>query len=244
MTKMGRNGGGNYAPGLIWTRKRRGPGRPALDRQTIVAAAIELLDEHGLEALSMRQLGNRLGSAATTLYWHVANKDELLDLAFDQVMGELEMPVGAGTWRGKMTALLGDMRALMLRHPWYVRLYGTRPAYGPQALRINAEMLTLLHSAGFSGMLLDHAHSALSQYVLGAAQNALSWRTWMEQPRGNLEAMRDYVIEATAAYPLYVAYLKNYLLVNDPNQVLADRFATGVAALLDGLESRLVKGDR
>lgn len=241
MTKEGRSGAGNYAPGLIWTRKRRGPGRPALDRETIVATAIDLLDEHGLDALSMRQLGNRLGTAATTVYWHVANKDELLDLAFDQVMSELEIPHGTGPWRDRMTALLIDMRAVMLRHPWYVRLYGTRPAYGPQALRVNAAMLTLLHSAGFSGVLLDHAHSALAQYVLGAAQNALSWRRWMEQPRGNLEAMRDYVLEATAAYPLYVEYLTNYLMVNDPNQVIEDRFATGVAALLDGLESRLFR---
>src|ERR687893_1971585 len=85
----------------VWTRPRRARGgQPALSREQIVRAAIEILDAEGAAGLSMRRLGTRLGSGATSLYWHVAHKDELLELAVDEVLGEVYVPEAGDTpWR-------------------------------------------------------------------------------------------------------------------------------------------------
>lgn len=85
----------------VWARPRARRAQPALSRERIVAEAVRLLDEEGMEALSMRGLAVRLGTAATSLYRHVANKDELIELVVDELYGELEVPdpVGATGWR-------------------------------------------------------------------------------------------------------------------------------------------------
>jgi len=77
--------------GSVWTRpqpQRRQ--KEQLTRERIVAEALRLLDEEGMEALSMRSLGQRLGAGATSLYRHVASKDELIELVADAVYGEID----------------------------------------------------------------------------------------------------------------------------------------------------------
>jgi AcrR family transcriptional regulator len=206
-----------------------------MDRATIVRAAIEILDREGLAALSMRRLGTYLNCGATTLYWHIANKEELLDLVFDEVMGELDSTPPPGDWRAQATTLMTQLRAMILRHPWYVTLYVTRPNFGPNALRFTALLLDILREAGFTGAALDHAQAALNQYVLGTAANTLSWRNWGNLPKPQLKMMRDYILQASQPYPQYLDYLRGYLLVTDMETMLLSRFETGLTWLLDGL---------
>lgn len=75
-----------------WARRRQQREQPALSQDRIVSEAIRLLDDKGIEALSMRSLGTRLGAGATSLYRHVANKDELIELVVDEVYGEMQVP--------------------------------------------------------------------------------------------------------------------------------------------------------
>ena len=73
---------------LAWwpeVRDRSG-GRQPLSRDQIVAAAIRLIDAEGLEGFSMRRLGQALGSGATSVYWHVKDKDQLIDLVLDEIL--------------------------------------------------------------------------------------------------------------------------------------------------------------
>ncbi len=83
----------------VWTRETK-PRRAqqGLSREQIVRATVELLDAEGMEALSMRKLGAKLGAGATSLYWHVANKNELLELAMDEVFGAVRIPASE-SWR-------------------------------------------------------------------------------------------------------------------------------------------------
>ncbi|WP_051830374.1 MULTISPECIES: TetR/AcrR family transcriptional regulator [Streptomyces] len=139
----------------LWTRPQR-PRRdqPALSREQIVTEALALLDSDGIEALSMRKLGARLNAGATSLYTHVANKDELLALAVDQVFAELRLPEPTPeaapepgqeaapepgqepsqaterpdsdpkVWRTAIEECAEGVRALILRHPWMVSVIG------------------------------------------------------------------------------------------------------------------------
>src|SRR5262245_54894394 len=72
-----------------WRREKTAPAQEPLTLDRIVTTAIELVDREGLDALSMRRLGTELDAGATTLYWHVKNKDELLDLMLDQLFVEI-----------------------------------------------------------------------------------------------------------------------------------------------------------
>ena len=87
-----------------WRRERPAQPEPlTVDR--IVATAIEIVDREGLDALSMRRLGTELGAGATSLYWHVKNKDELLDLALDKLFAEIEAPDPELPWRDQLREL-------------------------------------------------------------------------------------------------------------------------------------------
>src|SRR4051795_9894904 len=91
--------------------------RKPLSRERIVAAALEVVDEQGIEALSMRKLGQQLGFEAMSLYNHVANKDDLLDGMVDLVLAEMDVPQADEGLAGIRKAAISAHEALR-RHPW------------------------------------------------------------------------------------------------------------------------------
>jgi AcrR family transcriptional regulator len=125
-------------------------GRDPLTRRRIIEAAIRIIDAEGLDALSMRRLGQELGAGATSIYWHVANKDQLLDLVLDEIMGEVASEVrGAGGWCERLTDAARAVRRVLGRHPNASVLLGERPTIGPNALDALELVLSELAAAGF-----------------------------------------------------------------------------------------------
>ncbi len=135
-----------------WSRaaERARAGRITLSRDQIVDAAISVMDEEGLDALSMRRLGQELDAGATSLYWHIRNKDELLDLVLDRVIGEVvpDMPHDAG-WRETAEQAASALRRVLLRHRGVAPIMGERPTFGPNALQALEILLTPFVKAGF-----------------------------------------------------------------------------------------------
>lgn len=126
--------------------------RDTLTRDQIVRTAVELLDAEGLEGLNMRALGNRLNSAATAMYWHVKNKDNLVLLTTDQVWSELTLPdLDAVDWRTAATAMATDLYAMFTRHPWLVQVFTAHVVYGEGKARHDDHSLAVYESAGFTG---------------------------------------------------------------------------------------------
>lgn len=139
-------------------------GRPALDRERIVTAAIELLDEQGIAALSTRKLATRLGVRSPTLYWHVQNKAELLDLVAEELCAGAFDIDRAAPWREQLEQGLRQFRTMVLSHRDVPTLLRDRPATGPHrlghietTLRILLEAgLTDEDAAGVSRLLVAH----------------------------------------------------------------------------------------
>jgi AcrR family transcriptional regulator len=231
--------------GLIWTRTPRQPrtARPTLDRDTVVAAAIDMLDTDGIEGLSMRKLGTTLGATAPTLYWHVSSKDELLDLAFDQVMRDLpDMRAASGEdWRADVRSALDALRAMMLRHRWYPALYATRPSIGPNALRFWGGLLDLLARAGFADAELDNAFCMLSDHVVGSTAIQLSYDAWLTSPPADIEAAHAYMRAATRSNPAYARYIDNYIAVTPAAERRERRYGYALDRMLDALQGRLLR---
>src|SRR5579875_2163223 len=104
--------------------------RAPLTRERILSVAIDLADRDGIEALSMRKLGQDLGVDAMLLYRHVAKKDDLLDGMVDLVFGELGLrPAGAG-WKAAMRQRAVAARAALSRHRWAIGLMESRSRPG------------------------------------------------------------------------------------------------------------------
>jgi AcrR family transcriptional regulator len=108
-----------------------------------------VVDREGLDATSMRRVAEELGAAPSALYWHVRNKDELLQLVLDRVVGEIELPPrDPENWQEQLKALAREMRRVLASHRDIARVtIGSIPA-GPNALLIAEWMNALLREAG------------------------------------------------------------------------------------------------
>jgi AcrR family transcriptional regulator len=230
-----------FADSVFLRPPRAKSGQPTLSRDQIVRAAIELLDAEGPAGLSMRKLGTRLGAGATSMYWHVANKDELLELAVDEVMGEAYVPEATDTsWRVGLSVWANGMHAMLLRHPWVTGLLGTRPTIGPNAMRMGERAVTLLVAAGFEGLEVSHVMSLINAHALGSAatQNAVDLATRKAGvPIAELAGqMEPYLDRLAPDHPNYDKWRRdNAGDTLDPVKIWDEGFAFGLDRILDGL---------
>jgi AcrR family transcriptional regulator len=216
-----------------------------LTRERIVAATVELLDDEGLEGLNMRALGERLGSAATAVYWHVRSKADIVAVAGDHVWSEISLPdLTAVGWRAAAASMAEGLHALLLRHPWLVNALGTFPVYGPARARYNDHSIAIFEAAGFVGARADQASAAVFTFVLGnalgvAAAGALARR--LRRQGGNAERrMRDTMAKARRV-AMEFPRLRVRLDKRGAEYGAAPEktFELGLEAMLHGLEARL-----
>ncbi|QKG19605.1 TetR/AcrR family transcriptional regulator [Actinomadura verrucosospora] len=226
----------------VWLRPERPARDRRLSRRQIVGCAVAILDAEGGKGLSMRRIAAELGVTAGSLYWYVTTKDELLELALDEVLGEVLAEAGSGPrdgWREALAALAAGHRAMLLRHPWVLSDLAGRPNLGPNALALSEAGLAVLAGAGFAGADLDAALAAVNDHVLGAVAAETSWRA-ARTGEGTAEWA-----EETAAYMRRVA--RDHPLLGrrmaaagdvDVERECERRFAFGLDCLLDGLAAR------
>jgi AcrR family transcriptional regulator len=145
--------------------------RAPLTVDVITDAALSIVDEGGLERLSMRKLGARLGVEAMTLYHHVPNKDALLDRLVERVITRanfLEADEAIG-WRDRLERFAYRYRAILIQRPNLVPLIATRPVRSPEALRHLAAGGAALMQSGFTLEQCFHVGNAVAMLVIGAA---------------------------------------------------------------------------
>src|SRR4030081_2662302 len=147
--------------------KRAAKRRAALTRERILRAAISLADRDGIESLSMRKLGHKLGVEAMSLYNHVRNKVDMLDGMVDVVFSEIELPANGVDWQMAMRKRAISTRQALLRHPWAIGLMESRATPGPATLRHHDAVLGSLRKAGFSIDMAAHTYSILDGYIYG-----------------------------------------------------------------------------
>ena len=141
--------------------------RDTLNRDRVVRAAMDLADERGIESLTMRELGRKLGVEAASLYNHVARKNDLLDGMADVVVAEIDLPSGGVHWEEAMRRRAVSAREVFARHPWAAGLIDSREGSGPSRLFYVDQVLSTLLEAGFSPSNAGRAFVALDSYVYG-----------------------------------------------------------------------------
>jgi len=219
--------------------RERATTREPLTRDQIVQAAIRIADAEGLDALSMRRLAQDLSVATTSLYWHVRNKDELLDLLIDEVLGEIPIDDDpASPWRERIADLARGLREMMKRHPGAAQLLGSRETSGPNALAGVDRMIGILRAAGFEGTRLTLAYQVVLNYASG--WGVMESRGISGQPAGTT---RDELVASLGSmlaslppdlYPNLIAAMGGAAEATEDLQ-----FEYGLRMLLDGMEADL-----
>ena len=231
----------------VWARQQREPDQPSLSRDAIVREAVAMLDAEGIDALSMRKLGARLHAGATSLYRHVATKDELMELAVDEVAGEIRVPdAGGPDWRAAVTEAADAFRTTSLRHPWLSSVLGQAGlAYlGPNLMAFSERLAALFTAAGFPEP--SRAIDTVLSYVIGMSTTEAAWLTTVarsgESEAGFIARLMPAAQRAAAGHEhLATGYADATAATADPAALRDEKFRYGLEVVLDGLALRLPK---
>lgn len=212
--------------------------RPALSRERIVDAAVQVADRGGLAQVSMRNVGRELGVEAMSLYHHIKGKDELLDALADWVFSRIRLPGLDDPWRPAMAARAASARVTLAGHPWALGLVESRRGPAPALLRHHDTVLGCLRRNGFSVALAAHAFSAIDAYVYGFVLTELNLPFDSDSDSGAEELVGDLRQFMPAdEYPYLTEMIAEQVIGRD--YTYAPEFEYGLDLVLDGLEDRL-----
>ena len=218
------------------TASRRGQ----IDRQTILATAVELIESDGLKSFSMRRLGSRLGVEAMALYHYVHGREDLLDgvveYVIDELYGDPDVHMNTDNWQDYLVRLAHGVRRIALAHPQVFPLIATRPPAAPwvrpplRSLRWMESFLQTLHDSGFTDTAAVAAYRAFSSFLLGHLLLEVSAQGADTSP-----------IEQEPPHPPTPADLSGYPLLQKLEPALsedhsAEEFEDALETLLDRLD--------
>jgi len=211
---------------------KRARRRVPLSRELVLDAAIKLADHGGLESLSMRKLGQELGVEAMALYYHFANKDEVVDGIVDIVFSEIQLRASGADWKAAMRGRAISLRDVLMRHRWAIGLMEARRNAGPANLHHHDAVIGSLRAGGLSIAMAARAYSVLDAYIYGFAL------TKMNLPFEASEEVADVATTMLARFPIseypnLVAMITEHLR---PGYDYVDEFENGLDLILDGLE--------
>jgi len=231
-------------PSEASSRSRRDrPAKPALSREAIIEAALTIIGEEGLDALSMRRLAQALDTGPASLYVYVANRDELWDLVFDAAIGTIETePTDPARWREQVHELGRRMLHMMVHaYPGIARLAMARIPVGDNALRVTESLLSLLKAGGVEDQAAAYAADLFSLYVTA---NAYEQSLYVQLYADSKHEMREvariaerFADLSAERYPT-IAALGEKLTTGDGDE----RFALGIDVIVNGLLGTSTEG--
>lgn len=213
------------------TNRARSTGRLPLSRDRVLSGAVAIAGESGIASLTIRSLAQALGVKPMSIYYYVANKDELLDGIVDLVFDQIELPSTSGPWREELRRWAHSARRVLTRNSWAIALLESRATPGPATLRHHDRIIGVLREAGFSVPMTAHAYALLDSYVYGFAiqESALPFNRTTAAPAvaAISQSFRD------GDYPYLTELAAEHVL--QPGYDFGDEFELGLAIILDGL---------
>jgi AcrR family transcriptional regulator len=234
----------NEFPWRPGSPRRPQPERSAkipLTRSEIVHAALRIVKAEGIDAVSMRRVASEFETGPSSLYAHVANKDELLQLMFDEMCGTVALPQPEpGRWREQVKELCQSAHRAMLDHYDLARAALATVPSGPNSMRISDLMLGLMLDGGVPPKVAAFALDRIFLYITADAYEMSIWRTEITTAGADKTTfldqlftdLRDYYAQLpTETYPHLQKHAAD-LVTGDGG----DRFEFGLDLLIDGLE--------
>lgn len=219
-------------------RRRDAPGRrTALSVEAIVAAAIDALDEGGMAGLSMRRVAERLGTGAASLYAHVSGREELLELVFDELVGQVALPQpDPSIWREQIHQMMGGLRAVLVSHRDAALAGLGRIPTSPKVLTAAEVLVAVMRAGGLSDRV---AALGLDQLILLVSATAFE-DGLMEHGGMSPEEVDRYHADVHVFYEALPAERFPVLASIAAEMTGADgdeRFEFGLSVLIAGLEA-------
>ena len=219
-----------------WRTARRSAGRVPLTREAIVEAALRVIDAEGMDGLSMRRVGEELGTGAASIYWHVRNKDQLLQLVFERVIEEVQLPdPDPSRWQEQLSDLADQMRAILTSHRDVARLSLGRVPAGPALAVLTEWLFTLLKPAGIPDQVIAFLGDLFGLYVGAFAfEESLGTASFTGgdlSPEQFFTLLRDYVLSLPPDLFPHTQGAVNMIFGGGPDV----RFVFGVDLMLRGL---------
>jgi AcrR family transcriptional regulator len=211
--------------------RRRRATRTQLDRDLITRVALEIVDREGVDSLSLRRLADALDVTPMSLYWHVADKAELLELVGERVLDEIELPVRAGDWRSQLRDIHLAMFEAFLRHPNTTEILAGRARYGSAGIAAFERILATLLEAGFTAQAAFDAYEALYLFTLGFMATANRTPEFLEVQRQGVVYMASL---PHGQYPSIGAVVPVI-----GARSLDERLRLGLDVVVDGIAGRL-----
>jgi AcrR family transcriptional regulator len=209
--------------------------RIPLTRDRVLRAAIALADEAGIEALTMRRLGQELGVEAMSLYNHVANKDDVLNGIVDLVLGDIEVPPSGTPWKSAMRQRAISAHEVLLAHPWAAIQIMSSVNIGLGMTRYLDSTLGRLREGGFSIEGALDAWHTLDSHIYGFTLQELGLPFAADEaPRVSAEVLGQL---NAAEYPHVVEIISHVM-----QSGRVEDFEFGLDLILDGLERILDRG--
>jgi TetR/AcrR family tetracycline transcriptional repressor len=228
--------GSSAAPEPPW-RKEPKSTRVPLTKEAIVEAALRVLDADGIDGLSMRRVGEELNVGAASIYWHVRNKDELLQLILERVIEEMRLPEpDPEHWQEQLRGYAFAVRDILNSHRDVARISMGRLPSGPQVALVMEWLFTLLTPAGIPARVIAYSGDMLALFVGAFAfEESLGPASFGGDitPEQFLEMMKDYLRSLPPDRFPYTSKMVDLIMSGGRE----DRFAFGVDLLLRGLES-------
>ncbi len=193
----------------IWRRAEQGTvGRkPEHSRASIVRAAVEIADDQGIEAVSIRKVAAAIGAGAASLYRYVKSHDELIELMLDEISGEYVLdPANSAEGEAPHRALLAlarQGRRIMTRHPWSAPLFLSQPPMGPNSLAYLDFALSILQETRLDSSAKLRTVAMLTAVTSAFVQNELPLHSGSEYSPVDASARVAYLAQVlpTGAYP-------------------------------------------
>ncbi|WP_028478270.1 TetR/AcrR family transcriptional regulator C-terminal domain-containing protein [Nocardia sp. CNY236] len=214
--------------------------------EAVVAAAIEIADGKGIDALTMRAVATALGMTPMATYTYVPGKAELIDLMLDTVYARMDRADLTGLpWRDRVALVAGENRAMLARHPWVASLPTTRPPLGPGLAAKYDHELRAFEGLGLDDVAMDAALTFVLGFVTSvsrlaidtdhaAADSAMSDRQWWERAAPVLAQVFD-----EQQYPLAARVGTAAGTAHDAAYSADHAYEFGLALVLDGLARRI-----
>jgi AcrR family transcriptional regulator len=209
--------------------------RLPLNRDRVLRTAVDLADSSGVEALTMRRLGDELGFEAMSLYRHVASKQDLLNGMLDLVLAEWQLPVRGGDWQASVRTSASSVHEALRRHPWAARLLMTGSHIRPERLRYMEALLARLRDAGFDAAATYHVYHLLDGYIFGFSLWEIAYTTTPVDADTVTALMSSIPWDE---HPHLAAHRDQHLEEGAHREVSA--FEVGLDLILAGLEQTLV----
>lgn len=209
---------------------RRTGNQEPLSRERVLHAALALVDERGLEALSMRRLAQELGVAPMSLYNHVRNKEDVVAGLLDLIGAEVDPPAAGEDWKAALRDRAIAAHDAFTRRPWAARIWMSASRPNPDRFAHADAVLRCLREAGFSAALTYRAFHVLEGYTLGYTLQQVDFpydATQLEQIAARF--LRDFPADD---YPHLAEHIRQHL---EPHEE-AGSFELGLDLILDGLE--------